>query len=409
MSDDDPTVPSRPTGSPRGGTRRALVLLALLSVGFLGWLSLRIRDAVGSRESLALSQAEAKSRAEEVAMRPPAVEVMPGTPELWEPVVTFEGTLSAQQEADLGFKTPGRLAQIRAKVGDRVRAGQTLATLSADEAAAQLSAAQAQLSAAQAQAGLATDAARRTALVVSSGAQSEAAGVQAEKQRELADAQLEAASAQVELARTALANHKLTAPFSGTVTRAPTAPGAVVAPGVPLFHVADLSRLKLLGTVGPEDAVLVRAGTALEILGADGRRVIGRGKITAVVPALDAATKRVPIEATVANDGAEPLLAGALVRAAVRGGAPLPVLAFPHTVLRPGSQNEVLVVVDDKLSIRRVEHVVAPDGRLLVRRGLAPTDQVVVRAWPEAADGQLVVVSGSAAAAETAPSSTGAP
>jgi RND family efflux transporter MFP subunit len=327
--------------------------------------------------------------------------VVRGAATPWDPAVPFEGTLSAAKEADLGFKAPGRLAQIKVKVGDKVRAGQLLATLSVEEARAQLAAAQAQLAAARAQEALAADAAKRTAQVVATGAQSEAAGVQAEKQKQLAQAQLEAAAAQANLARTALANHTLTAPFAGTITRAPNAPGAVVAPGLPLFHLADLATLKLTGTVTAEDARVVKTGAAVEVLGdgAGSKQVIARGAVTAVVPALDPATKRVPVEASVANDGAEPLLAGTLVRATLRGGKPVTVLSYPQAVLRPGSQNEVLVAAGGKLAVRRIDHVVATDGSLLVRRGLSPDDQVVARPWPEAADGTAVVVADGAPAA----------
>ncbi|HEY0712587.1 MAG TPA: hypothetical protein VGF45_07930, partial [Polyangia bacterium] len=39
-----------------------------------------------------------------------------------------------------------------------------------------------------------------------------------------------------------------------------------------------------------------------------------------------------------------------------------------------------------------IEHTVAADGTLLVRRGLSPEDQVVVSPWPEAQEGQAVTI-----------------
>src|SRR5205085_2916125 len=98
--------------------------------------------------------------------RPPAVDVVRGTPARWLPRLPLEGSLSPLREADLGFKVPGKLAAIKVQVGQRVRAGQLLATLDEAEAAVQLRAAQAQLAAAEAQAALAADAARRTETVV---------------------------------------------------------------------------------------------------------------------------------------------------------------------------------------------------------------------------------------------------
>ncbi len=310
----------------------------------------------------------------------------------WQPRVAFEGSLLAQKEADLGFKAPGRLASIKAKVGDKVTAGRVLATLETSEAQAQLAAAEAQLAAAEAQAALAEDSAKRTAQVVESGAQSAAVGVQAEKQKQLAAAQAKAARAQGDLARTTLGNHALSAPFAGTIVRAPNAPGAVVQPGAPLFHLADLSILKLVGTVSPDDARFVKIGTPIDVLGDDGKTVVAKGKVTAVVPALDAATKRLPVEATIANEGTEPLIAGTIVRASLVGAAPVNVLSYPHTVLRPGSQNQVLVVRQGKLAVQPIDHVVAPDGSLLVRKGITAEDDVVLQPWPEATEGQAVTL-----------------
>jgi RND family efflux transporter MFP subunit len=384
---------------PRGG-RKALVLIALASAGFAAVLGAKITAAIGDRSAVEKEQSASIARAKTEATRPPTVEVVRGKPATWEAQVSFEGTLMARQDADLGFKAGGRLATVRARVGDKVRRGQVLATLVADEAAAQVAAAAAQVAAAEAQAALAEDAEKRTASVVATGAQSEAAGVQAEKQRQLAAAQRDAARAQAALARTTLANHTLVAPFAGTVTRAPSAPGAVVGPGMPLFHVADLSTLKLSGAIRADDAALVRVGLPVEIHGDDGRAVAGRGKLTAVVPALDQATKRVPVEATVANEGDAPLLAGALVRASVRSAKPVAVLSFPHTVLRPGSQDEVVLVSGGKLEVRKVAHVVGADGAILVRSGVAPTDDLLLRPWAEATNGQSVTVSTAAAQGE---------
>jgi RND family efflux transporter MFP subunit len=397
MTDEEPIMTQESALAPRPtGARKALVALGVVMLGFAVFVGARVSGALGTRASARQEQAAASVEVKAAAARPPEVDVVRGRSMSWQAAVPFEGSLSAHKDADLGFKTPGRLAQIKVKVGDRVAVGRVLATLETGEAEAQLAAAEAQLAAAQAQSALANDGARRTALMVKSGAQSEAVGVQAEKQRQLAEAQMNAVRAQGDLARTALTNHTLQAPFAGTITRAPTAPGAVVAPGAPLFHLADLGTLKLVGTVSPDDARLVKVGTAVEVLSDDGRSVVASGKVSAIIPALDAATKRLPVEATINNDrnpeGREPLLAGAVVRATLKGAVPITVLAFPHTVLRPGTQNEVLVVRDGKLAVRQIEHVIAADGDLLVRRGLDAKDDVVLLPWPEAHEGQVVTL-----------------
>jgi multidrug efflux pump subunit AcrA (membrane-fusion protein) len=183
------------------------------------------------------------------------------------------------------------------------------------------------------------------------------------------------------------------APFPGTIARGLSGAGGIVAPGMPgapQFHLSDLSTLKLVGTIGESDAALVKVGADVE-LPRDGARAI-RGKVVAVVAALDPATKRVPVEAVINNDRDEPLFAGALCRASIKGARPVEVLVLPHEALRPGSQDEVMVVKGDRLAARRIDFVIGRDGSLLVRRGLDAADDVVAAPWAEAKEGDRITL-----------------
>jgi multidrug efflux pump subunit AcrA (membrane-fusion protein) len=114
-----------------------------------------------------------------------------------------------------------------------------------------------------------------------------------------------------------------------------------------------------------------------------------------VLGAVDPNTRRVPLEAIVDNKNEKTALrSGAFVRARVEGGAPLPVLRLPHEALRPGSQDEVLLEQGGLLTVRHLGFALAKDGSLLVRQGLAATDNVVLSPKPEANDGDRVVVQG---------------
>jgi RND family efflux transporter MFP subunit len=395
-------------GAPEPRRRGGWVIL-LLGLALAGWIGVRVNAAMTGRKAVEREHAAVAKAAAETASRPPTVKVVRATRASWQPQVTFEGTLAPAHEADVGFKSAGRVAAIHVKVGDRVRAGTVLASLDAREAQAQVAAAEAQQQAAEAQLALAQDAERRTTAIVNSGAQAEATGVEAKQRRALCDAQLAAARAQLALARANLANQSLTAPFDGTIARSLSGAGGIVAPGMPgapQFHLADLSSLKLVGTVGETEAALVKVGAEVE-LQRDGARTV-RGKVTAVVAQLDPATKRVPVEAVIANDKDEPLFAGALVRASIRGAHAVDVLALPHEALRPGSQDEVMVVKGDRLAARRIDFVIARDGSLLVRRGLDARDDVLAAPWAEAKDGDPIAMASKEAAPGAQPN-RGAP
>jgi RND family efflux transporter MFP subunit len=283
------------------------------------------------------------------------------------------------------------------RVGDSVKAGQALATLDTGEISAQLKAAQAQVRAAEAQLTLATDQERRTATMVQSGSLAEANGVQSTQQKALATAQLDAARAQVSLSQVSLGNHRLVAPFAGSVTRAPDGVGSVVGPNATLFEIVDLSRLKLRGTLGEHDAALVEPGSKITVESEQGAV---EGTVTVVLGSVDAATRRVRIEADVDNQDKR-LRAGSFVRGVVRAGESIPVLKLPHDVLRPGAQDELLVVTGNTLASRRVVYAVAPNGELLVRRGLAAGEKVVRSPKADARTGERVEIDATPAASET--------
>jgi RND family efflux transporter MFP subunit len=222
-----------------------------------------------------------------------------------------------------------------------------------------------------------------------SGAATEASGVQSGQQKQLASAQLDAARAQLQLAQANLKNHTLAAPFSGSVTKVPSGTGAIVNPGQPLFHVSDTSNLKLAATVGEGDAPLVKPGAEVQLAVGGG---MVKGKVTVVLSSVDAATRRVPVEAAVTNSGDAPLLGGSFVRAQVLAPSEIPVLRLPQNTLRPGSQDEIMVVKDGRLQRRRITFGSATDGALLVRSGLAAGESVLVAPSPEAQDGDPVQV-----------------
>jgi RND family efflux transporter MFP subunit len=366
---------------------RRWIIPIVMGVAFLGWLGIRLASALKTKSELAKERQEVAAAAQQAKSAPSSA--VPAEPTTWRPQVSLDGTLMPARESDLAFKVGGRLQSVRVKMGDRVRAGQTLASLSRAEAEAQVKSARAAVRAAEVQLALADDAQKRVSALEAGGAASNQMGVQSTQQRELVSAQLQVARANLELAETALSNHSLTAPFAGVVTKVPSGPGGFVAPGAPLFHVQDTQTLRLTGTVGEAEASLVKVvfqagGTA------QGREVSGR--ITAVLGSVDAATRRVPVEAEVKNDGPQPLLGGTFVRAHVVGLSAVEVVRLPQSALKPGSQNELFVVNGTKLEARRVTASISGDGALLVRTGVSKGERVLVGPSAEAKDGDPVVL-----------------
>lgn len=364
-----------------------VVGLALVG-GLVAWTSTRVATATKAQAAVAEKRAQEAEKNLALAKQPEHVSVVQGATTSWLPSVELDGTLAAEQSASLGFKLGGKIGTLKVKVGDQVKAGALLATLDATEAGAQAAASSAQVRAAEAQLALAQDTEHRTQAMVQSGSFSEASGVQSAQQRALALAQLDAAKAQSALAKVALANHTLVAPFAGTVTKVPDGIGEVVGPGTPLFEIVNTKVLKLSTTVSEHDANLLSTGAPVTLELETGKAT---GHISAVLGTVDEKTRRVPVEASFNNPGF--LRAGAFVQAHVDAKTEISVVKLPHDVLRPGTQDEVIVVTGNGLlEARRVVLSVDKDGSLLVRRGLSASERVVLKPKPEAKTGDTVAV-----------------
>lgn len=374
-------------GAPRRIPTAAKVVLIGSTLILGAALVVRAQSKLAAQKTQADDLKAAAAAAEKEPKR--VAGTVSGKAERWRPRVRLEGTVQPAMDVDLGFKAPGQLSQIKVKVGTAVKAGQVLGVLDDEAAQAQRGAAEAQLRAAEAQLALAEDADRRVSKMNAAGAVAEQQAVQAASQLKLARAQVDGARAQLALADTAVGNHTLKAPFSGVVTQAPTALGMIVGAGTPLFHLTDVSKLRLVGTINQDDASLAESGAPVKVE-LDGRQVAGQ--VTAVLPTLEPATRRVRVEAELDNSGSTPLRAGSFVRAAIEGKEDVDVLRFPATVIRPGTDDEVLVVVEGKLQARKVAHSAQGDGSILVRRGVAADERLLAQPTTADRDGKEVAL-----------------
>lgn len=367
-----------------------------MSIGLFAIIGVRVKETLADRKVLA-AKLDEKSRGGAARA---AVTTVHGVPQTWRPAIPVTGSLSPIQDADIGFKMGGRLQALRVKVGDRVQAGQPLATLDTAEVSAQSAAAGAGVRAAEIALEMARDAERRTAALFAQSAVSEVEQTAAKHRTALAAAQLEQARAQQRLASVTVGNGALSAPFAGLVTRTPNGVGKIVGPGEPLFRVEDTRTLKLSATVSEADARLIEVGAEVMVgdelspaeadkvdAGAKLEKPRARGKITAVLGSLDPQTRRVPVLAEIPNENEAPLLAGSFVRAVVGSAHPVAVLELPADALRPGSQDEVVALVDGKAHLLRLSFVLDAKGSLLVRSGLSASDVIVRAPSSEIAEG----------------------
>ncbi|MBA2320034.1 MAG: HlyD family efflux transporter periplasmic adaptor subunit [Deltaproteobacteria bacterium] len=181
------------------------------------------------------------------------------------------------------------------------------------------------------------------------------------------------------MASTQLSFHTLRAPIDGIVTTAPDNPGTLVGPGAPLFVVEDLSGLRLRGTAPESEAWLVE-GLAVEVFpGTPGAERGFPGTVERVIPSLDPATRRLPVEVRI-PDPPPSLRAHGLARAVITAGQEESVWAIPQGALVARPDFSVLVVADPASAPTRIPVSVLhrDEERVLVRGDLTAGALVVV-------------------------------
>ncbi|CAN5496014.1 efflux RND transporter periplasmic adaptor subunit [soil metagenome] len=377
-----------PNTGHKPASKAQLRIAAAFGVALVLGLAVLIGVKVKQANAKAAALAQERESVVAAALKKDPVAVVSPRVTTWKPRVEITGTLQPWRSADISFEQPGRLTRVLVATGDIVKEGQLLAYLDASMASAQVGQAAAQTAAAEANLALAQDNLTRTEGLVASKSVTEAQAVAARSQVALAKAQLEGARASERLAHTGAGQRSIAAPFPGLVTKAPTAAGGVVAVGAPLVHLEDHSRFRLSATIGEELADLVKPGLAVVVKYRD-RQV--NGKVSTVVPSLDQATRRLPMEVEVENDPKEPLLAWSFVHATIDSGREVPALRLPATARRPGAENQIVVVKDGKVVILHVTATIDTDGTLVVRDGLAPTDVVVAVPTSDLHDGEAIV------------------
>ncbi len=340
-------------------------------------------------------------------------------------------TLSAEfrpyQEIEVHAKVAGYLKQIFVDVGDRVRAGQLLATLEIPEfrddlehATAATKHAQEQVKQADAELQRSHSAHEGTHL-----AYTRLAGVLKQQpnlvaQQEIDDAQARdrVAEAQISTDEAALAGSKeqyeeskaneekiqtmlayasITAPFSGVITKRYADTGAMIQAGtasntqaMPLVRLSQNDRLRLVLPV-PESVVpRIHVGSRVEVT----VQALGtsfQGKVSRFSQNVDLSTRTMETEVDVPNPQLV-LMPGMYASAAIDLERRNNVLSLPVQAVSGAGRNLTVLLVnqDNKIEERPVTVGVETPTRYEIVSGLKENDRVVVGNRSELKVGQLV-------------------
>ena len=365
---------------------KPLVLLAALAVAgaagaFFFWSS--------DKSGAATSDAKAAPK--------PALTVTAAQPQAANlPIkLAANGNIVAWQEAVIGSESSGlRLTQVLVNVGDVVKAGQVLATFSADSVQADVAQARAGLLEAQASAADAAANAERARTLQNSGALS----TQQINQFLTAD---KTAKARAEAAQAVLASQQLRgrqtqvlAPDSGVISARMATVGSVVGSGTELFRLIRKGRLEWRAEVTSAELGRISAGTLATIRPASGGEV--QGRVRMIAPTVDPQTRSalVYVDLPAPVGKGSPAKAGMFARGefelGMTNGLTVPQRAL---VVRDGFNYVFRLAPDNRVSQVKVQAGRLAGDRAEIVSGLAADARIVVDGAGFLNDGDLVRVS----------------
>lgn len=222
------------TGRRRPTLIKGLIFVFLLAITIAGLLA-----------AATLFRSEEGPRIATVEPEPLAVSVIPVEYlEALDIEELFTGIAEARRTSRLGFQTGGRIDRIDVRVGDRVKAGQTLAKLDTRGLGAQLASAQAVVDEARASHQLALDTADRQRQLQAQGHVSQQRVEEFVSQATTAMARVDAARAQADTLRVQIDLSSITAPYDGVIVSRFADEGAISGPSQAILELVEAGDLE---------------------------------------------------------------------------------------------------------------------------------------------------------------------
>jgi len=307
----------------------------------------------------------------------------------WDISLGSIGTLTAVQGVSVSAEAVGKVMKIAFDSGTAVKKGELL--IQQD-----ISTEEAQLPGALSQVALSRANLKRADQLL-------AEGIISRADHDTAVANSAQSQALVDTLRAAIAKKTIRAPFAGRTGIRQVNQGQMLREGEQIVTLQALDPIYVDFSIPQQQLSQVRTGLPVrlsgDVLGSD----VMTGRITAITPLVDADTRNVSIQATVANSG-ERLRPGMFVNASIGLPQKLKVLAIPATAVLYAPYSDSVFVVEAKKAdkegkgggqVLRQQFVKLGEKRgdfVAVTAGLKDGDSVVSSGVFKLRNGQEVVV-----------------
>ena len=264
---------------------------------------------------------------------PEAVTAVSTQQQSWETLITAVGSLEAVQGVVVTAEMTGKVTAIAFEPGTRVRTGDLLVQQD-------ISAENAQLRAAEAAVVLAKINFERSKKMLET-------KVVAESSYDNAEAQLKQAQAQADTIRAAIAKKTIRAPFGGRLGIRMVNIGQIIKEGEAIVSLQALDPIFVNFLVPQQQLPQLHPGLDVRITSdALPSGQIVAGKITALNPNVDTATRNIRVQATVANPD-ETLRPGMFANVAIVLPGQNPVLAIPATAVFYAPYSDSVFIIEE--------------------------------------------------------------
>lgn len=293
----------------------------------------------------------------------------------WPPVLHAIATLAPVEGVNLAADADGVIVAIAVENGAAVRAGDLLLELDTTVEAAQLASAEARLVIAK----LNAERAREL----------RASNTNSQAELDATLAQLNQADADAAALRASLEKKRIRAPFDGRVGIRHVNTGQYVSRGTPLLPLQRLDPMYVNFSIPQRQLPLLAVGREVRVrVDAFPERVF-EARVSAINPAVDAASRNVAVQAELANPG-ELLRAGMFARAEVVLPEDGPSIVLPATAVSYASYGNSVFVVETMKDEKGNEYLGA--SQRFVRLGATRGDQIAILEGVKA--GETVATSG---------------
>ncbi|NOT34850.1 MAG: efflux RND transporter periplasmic adaptor subunit [Candidatus Eisenbacteria bacterium] len=293
----------------------------------------------------------------------------------WQGHIEAVGAVAPAQGVTLSADLPGVVEKISFQSGARVSKGQALVLLDSRQERAQLASARAKSDLAK----LSLDRGRK---LFESGSIAQAELDQVEAQFKQADADADEIEATI-------GRKTIRAPFSGTAGIRQVNLGQYLHSGDPVVPVQSMDPIYVDFSVPQQQVASLRVGASVQAASDSGARATLTGRITAINPVVDDATRNIQVQATFSNPRGV-MRSGMYVTVKVMLSARSEVIALPSSAINFAPYGNSVFIVED---------VKGPDGKTyrgvrqqFVKLGTAQGDQVAVLDGVKA--GEEIVTSG---------------